>query len=128
DVCLCAFLIALVELELHPSLLARAPFRSLVERNVWPASLGVVQDHPATLDGLCMHVVESFPPERQHLVELIATDDDRADLQFARHRLYERVPSAKSTASRGVKARPVVRIRPSLRGASSVCFSSMNHP
>jgi hypothetical protein len=26
-----------------------------------------------------------LPPEREHLVELIAADDDRADLQFVDH-------------------------------------------
>src|SRR2546430_1461145 len=88
-----AFLIGRVEVEMESASLARAPLRRLVQRHIGPVAFRIPQDHPAAFDRLSVHVVKSFLPEREHLVEFKTTDDDRADLQLFDHgcATYQRV-------------------------------------
>src|SRR5438132_11788686 len=78
-------LVVCVQVEMQSAPFARALVRILVEGHIGSPPLWVTQNHPPALRRLFGEVVEGFLPERQHLLELVATDDDRPDLQLAGH-------------------------------------------
>src|SRR5918995_4977742 len=79
-----ALLVVRVEVQVHPAGFAEGleRLRNPVQRHVWSSPLGITKDHPTVLRGLPWYVMERFPPERHHLVELVAADYDRTDLHF----------------------------------------------
>src|SRR5215207_1468413 len=79
-----ALLVGRVEVQVHPAGFAEGlkGLRNPVEGHVGAPPLGIAEDHPAVLRRLPWYVMERFPPERHHLVELVAPDDDRTDLHL----------------------------------------------
>ena len=53
--------------------------RDPLQGQVGAPALGVAEHHPAVLRGFPGLVAERLAPERQHTVELVATDNDRTD-------------------------------------------------
>src|SRR5215203_2688972 len=79
-----ALLIGSVEIQVHPARFPNAleRFQNLVQRHVGTSSCGIAKYHPTVLCRLPGYVTERSLPERQHLVELVAPDDDRTDLHL----------------------------------------------
>ena len=66
------------------AVLADAPLRNLLQRNVDVFAVRVPKDRPAVLDWPSGDVVQRLPPEREHRGEVVAVDDDRADSHSGR--------------------------------------------
>src|SRR5262249_54834197 len=71
-----------IEVEVQSTSLAGSPSRDSVQRHVGSSSLRIAKNYPAVCRSFSRNVVQRLLPKRQHLVELVTTDDDRADLHF----------------------------------------------
>jgi len=73
--------VAGIEVKVQP-VSTHEPLRNLIQGYVRASSFRVTKNHPAALSWLSWDVVKGFLPERQHLVEVDAVDDDGANLQL----------------------------------------------
>src|SRR5262249_19806570 len=71
-----------IEVEVQSTSLAGSPSRDSVQRHVGSSSLRIAKNYPAVCRSFSRNVVQRLLPKRQHLVELVTTDDDRADPHF----------------------------------------------
>src|SRR5512132_355980 len=76
-----ACLIARVQVEMEPIAPVPTSF-ALLEGQVWPSSLWILENDPSVADRTARHIVERGLPERNHPVEFVAVNNDGANPHF----------------------------------------------